>query len=560
MINFSTDPAVAEQQMHAIIFYLTAFGYVDGDFDRSEKAFIREYIAKLVAKRADEALGATVDKSTRDELVGKWTSHFHEELDRIDHGIQADFAEPVAEGEDSRDFVIARLKLRCFELFKGFDEENRSQMLVLVDELMLADGVIHPNERKFRDELFELINAPMELEPADLEPLEPGSVVVDKSVRIAPKQLNHPFFSRTEFEYERNPDAFRKQAAQDLDLVKKTMDKLDEQRARGKGKLGDAVDVKEFAGQDPFLDGHVYVHPMKPKTDCELLVLGDLHGCYSCLKAALLQADFFQKVQAYHDDPVHNPDMKLVLLGDYIDRGRFSYNGILRAVMQLFLAVPEHVYMLRGNHEYYVELNGRVYGGVRPAEAINALQDIAPQEVFRAYRNLFEALPNVLLFDRMMFVHAGIPRDDTVALKWLGLSSLNDAEMRFQMLWSDPSDADYIPLALQQSNARFPFGRLQFKKFMSRLGCSSMVRGHERVTEGFKTVYDDGDVVLLNLFSAGGATNNDLPLDSNYREITPMALTIRYQDGIAQLTPFEIDYARYNDPEHNAFFRASLVT
>jgi hypothetical protein len=558
MIKFSTDPAVAEQQMHAIIFYLTAFGYVDGDFDRSEKAFIREYIAKLVAKRADDALDPTVSKATRDELVGKWTQHFHEELDRIDQGIQADFAEPVAEGEDARDFVIARLKLRCFELFTGFDDDNRAQLLELVDELMMADGVVHPNERKFRDELFDLLNAPMDLDPADIVPLEPGAVVVDPQVRLTPQQIDHPFFERTEFDYERNPDAFKKQAAQDLDLIQRTLAKLDEQRAKGKGALGDAVDVKEFAGRDPFLDGHVYVHPSKPGMNCEVLVLGDLHGCYSCLKAALLQADFFRKVQAYHNDPVHNPDMKLVLLGDYIDRGRFSYNGILRAVMQLYLTVPEHVYMLRGNHEYYVELNGRVYGGVRPAEAINALQDIAPQEMFRAYRSLFEALPNTLLFDRTLFVHAGIPRDDTMALKWLGLSSLNDPEMRFQMLWSDPSDADFIPTALQQSNARFPFGRLQFKKFMARLGCSSMIRGHERVTAGFKTVYDDGDVMLLNLFSAGGATNNDLPPDSNYREITPMALTIRYRDGIAQLTPFEIDYARYNDPQHNAFFRARI--
>lgn len=559
MIKFSSDPTVAEQQMHAIIFYLTAFGYVDGDFDRSEKAFIRDYIARLVAKRADEALSRDVAQPVRDELVGKWTSHFHEVLDQIDGGIQADFAEPVAEGEKSEDFVIARLKLRCFELFTGFDEDNRSQLLELVDELMLADGVIHPSERTFRDELFALLNAPMELEPADLEPLEPGAVVIDPAVRLAPRQTDHPFFSRSEFEYERNPEAFRKQAADDLDLVAKTIAKLDEQRAAGKGRLGDAVDVKEFAGTDPFLDGHVYVHPPKSDRAYELLVLGDLHGCYSCLKAALLQADFFGKVQAYHNDPVNNPDMKLVLLGDYIDRGRFSYNGILRTIMQLFLTVPEHVYMLRGNHEYYVELNGRVYGGVRPAEAINSLQDIAPQEVFRGYRNLFEALPNVLLFDKLMFVHAGIPRDDTLALKWLGLSSLNDPELRFQMLWSDPSDADYIPSALQQSNARFPFGRLQFKKFMSRLGCSGMIRGHERVTAGFKTIYDDGDVMLLNLFSAGGATNNDLPEDSNYRQITPSALTIRYRDGITQLTPFEIDYARYNDPQYNAFFRAHIA-
>ena len=36
MMTFSDDPNLAEQQMHAIIFYLTTFGYIDGDFDAKE--------------------------------------------------------------------------------------------------------------------------------------------------------------------------------------------------------------------------------------------------------------------------------------------------------------------------------------------------------------------------------------------------------------------------------------------------------------------------------------------------------------------------------------------
>ena len=61
--------------------------------------------------------------------------------------------------------------------------------------------------------------------------------------------------------------------------------------------------------------------------------------------------------------------------------------------------------------------------------------------------------------------------------------------------------------------------------------------------------------LLLSLFSAGGANNIDLPEDSNYREVTPMALTIRYKNGISQLTPWVIDYERYNDPQFNSFFK-----
>ena len=38
MITFSTDPKRAEQEMHAVIFYLVTFGYIDGDFDASERS------------------------------------------------------------------------------------------------------------------------------------------------------------------------------------------------------------------------------------------------------------------------------------------------------------------------------------------------------------------------------------------------------------------------------------------------------------------------------------------------------------------------------------------
>jgi hypothetical protein len=311
------------------------------------------------------------------------------------------------------------------------------------------------------------------------------------------------------------------------------------------------VDELEFGGPG-FLDGHVHVVPPSDR-DFELIVLGDLHGCYSCLKGALMQADFMEKVRRYRADPANNPDIKLVLLGDYIDRGRFSYNGILRTVLKLYLTVPEHVYVLRGNHEYYIEYQGRVYGGVRPAEAINSLVNHVPDEVFERYLKFFDSMPNMLIHDRMLFVHAGIPRDALVRERWQDLSTLNDPDIRFQMLWSDPSRADAIPEDLQAASARFPFGRKQFRNFMAKLGCNLLVRGHEKVNAGFKNVYRDEDIRLFTVFSAGGIDNDDIPPDSNYRDVRPMALTITRTAGEIKAVPWAIDYARYQSPELNAF-------
>jgi hypothetical protein len=557
MMTFSPDPQIAEQQMHAIIYYLTAFSYIDADFDVAEKQYIRDHVRKLVEQRAHDATGG--DTTGLQDVISRWTKHFHEVLDQTDHQIQALFTESVADGEDTRQFVLAKLKLRCFELFKRFDDKGRSNLLAAVDDLMFADGVVHPNEEQFRRELYRLLLEPIEIDDSEIiEEVQTGGIVIGGLKTLTPAQSDHPFFRGFEYPYAKDPDTFARQAQADMQLIAKVMDTLAAQRKKGEGRLAAAGRFSAIPAGDRFLDGHVYVRKPDPDKRYELLVLGDLHGCYSCLKAALLQADFFTKVQAHLGDPENHPEMNLVLLGDYIDRGHYSYNGILRTVMQLLVTVPDYVYMLRGNHEYYVEINGRVLAPVRPCEAMSEIADIAPTEVFATYMRLFESLPTSLVFDTTLFVHAGIPREDTIAERFQGIHSLNDPEIRFQMLWSDPSEADLVPLELQKANARFPFGKKQFKHFMARLGLHTLIRGHERIIEGFRRSYDDPEAALLSLFSAGGATNEDLPATSNYREVTPMALTIKHEKGISELNPFLIDYARYNNPEYNAFFRDAL--
>jgi len=552
MLTFSADPDVAEQQMNAIIFYLTAFGYIDGKFDFTEKTFVRIYIRQLVSARAKAAM-PDADPATRDEVVARFVGHFLEVFEQIDRSVKELFDEAVADGEDVEKFVYAKLKLRSYEIFQSFDPANQHELLTCIDELIYADGSVHPAEEAFRKELEGLLDSPTALGVHDIELVrEPNRVAIEGPASLRPRLDDHPFFHSFEQHYSADPSRIRTQVAADLDLMQRFLAQLGEQRRAGANRLAGKHTVADFVGERPFLDGHVFVHPAAPGRVYELTVLGDLHGCYSCLKGAVLQADFFAKLEAWRLDN-RKPEPKLVLLGDYIDRGRFSYNGVLRTVMQLYLAAPEHVFPLRGNHEYYIEYRGRIYGGVKPAEAINTLVNHMPGEVFAEYMRLFEELPNMLFFDDMMFVHAGIPRDVDIAAKVHDFAALNDPDLRFQMLWSDPSTADVIPAELQAQNARFPFGKLQFEAFMQKLGCSMLVRGHEKIDAGFRPMYGE-QASLITLFSAGGADNNDLPEESSYRAVTPMAATIRLEAGTAQVTPWLIDYERFNDPKRNRFF------
>lgn len=549
MIQLHTDPAIAEQQIEALIFYLTTLGYIDSEFDLREKAFVRAFLRELVTARIDA--GGPLEPELRFERIENQHEHYVERFQEIDREIKSLMTEAVADGEDPQKFVVSQLKLRCFEMFQDLDEPSRAALLEVVDKFIAADGQVHPDEAAFRNDLAELLGAELILDDAALESV---SIEVKDPAHLVPAQDNHPFFSKFEFHYSADPDKLHKQFTADLALLDRVEEKWEEYRVRGRGRLEGHKTVAEFAGGEEFLDEHVHVVPTRPGRDYELVVLGDLHGCYSCLKAAVHQSNFMEKVRRFRADPEHNPDVRLVLLGDYIDRGRFSYNGVLRTALNLYLAAPDHVHVLRGNHEYYIEYQGKVYGGVRPAEAINSLSPHLPVDVFSRFLDFFDAMPNMLLFDQILFVHAGIPRDALVAEKWSDLATLNREDIRFQMLWSDPSKADYVPDELQKASARFAFGRLQFRKFMQRIGCNVLVRGHEKVNAGFKNHYGDQDYRLFTLFSAGGVDNDDLPPDSNYRDVRPMALTITSKDGLVEATPWAIDYKRYQDPRLNNFF------
>lgn len=552
-IQINPDPAIAEQQIEAIIFYLTTCGYIDTEFDLREKAFIRAFLRELVTERVDSQ--GPLDPEIRYERIENQHEHYVERFQEIDHDIKSLLTEAVADGEDPHRFVLSQLKLRCFELFQRLSDDNRKALLEVVDRFIYADGTAHPEEIAFRNDLAELLDAELMVDESALDVL--GSIEIKPPTTLVPAQDNHPFFAKFEHHYSADPSRLAQQFGTDLKLLDKVEEAWEEKRVEGRRRLEGHKSVAEFAGQTEFLDEHVYVVPPVPGRSYELIVLGDLHGCYSCLKAAIHQSNFMEKVKRFKADPDNNPDVRLVLLGDYIDRGRFSYNGVLRTILNLYLTVPDHVFVLRGNHEYYIEYEGRVYGGVRPAEAINSLASLLPVDVFSRFLDFFDAMPNMLLFDQMLFVHAGIPRDALVASKWEDLSSLNREDIRFQMLWSDPSKADSVPDDLQKASARFAFGRLQFRKFMSMIGCNVLVRGHEKVNSGFRNQWSDEDIRLFTLFSAGGADNDDLLPDSNYREVRPMALTITSRDGLVEATPWAIDYQRYQDPTLNAFFQSA---
>jgi hypothetical protein len=545
---------------------LLTVGYIDGLFHHREQAFIEQYIDSVLIQIEQSA-----PSGDRASLRAAWHAHFAEAYRRLDAEIAA-LADEIA-SVDHDNYVPTRLRVRAVTLFRALDGHEQSTAVELVEALIHADGMLTPPEKDLYRELTGYFEPPVSgpSEPTArmqaVEAVAPaptpttttaaGPLIIGAPVHYDLAAWSHPLLDPIEQTYSPHPVERKSQVDWDYQLIQQAMRQWHRQRSAGAGRLTGLNVVEQVALGERFLDGHIYV--MRPSKPVELVVLGDLHGCYSCLKAALLQSNFIDRVWAHQWDPEQFPDVKLVLLGDYIDRGLFSFDGVLRAALHLFVAMPEHVIMLRGNHEYLRWYDNRIVSGVYPAEALASIAPHVPVEMLETYRLLFEQMPTALLCDRHMFVHGGIPRDDTFAARYRDLSSLNDPELRFQMMWSDPIRSQHIPVELQRQNPRFSFGHNQFKAFMERVGLHTMIRGHEKIDQGFNVFYDLGEQRLLNLFSAGGHDNCDLPPDSSYRTVTPMALTIQYGHGAPTAYPWPLQYQPFNYAPHNGLYRPHPV-
>jgi hypothetical protein len=525
--------------VEAVIDLLLTVGYVDGLLHEDEKQFIAQYLDRVI-----EHVSTSPDERAR------MRTRIDDAYARLDKEIAALAAEVVAAGDNK--FMKNRLKVRAVARFRGFPPADQKVALEVFELVMRTDGSISDQERELHDELRAYFHATPSLPEA--APPEPAvdMLRVEPQAELPLAAMTHPLLDAIEHPYPADHAAFEAQVASDYHLVFQAITVWERQRARGNGRLTGVTDIGQFPQGARFLDGHV--HLLRPNGPTELVVLGDLHGCYSCLKAAVLQSGFIEKAHAYQHDP-SLPYPLLVLLGDYLDRGRFSFEGVLRGALQLLVSLPEHVIMLRGNHEFLVRHGDGIASAVNPAEALPALAARASMDVLEAYRHLFDHMPASFLFERTLFVHGGIPRDDTLADRYRDLGSLDDSVMRFEMMWADPVDTDHVPITLQRESPRFTFGRGQFRSAMTRFGFDTLIRGHEQVDAGFVTTYDLGRHRLHTLFSAGGRENSDLPATSRYRNVTPMALTIRWDGGTATATPWPIAYQAFCEPQHNGLYR-----
>jgi protein phosphatase len=202
-------------------------------------------------------------------------------------------------------------------------------------------------------------------------------------------------------------------------------------------------------------------------------IIGDIHGNVFDLARILL----------YTGLP---PDTRLLFLGDYVDRGEFSVE-VVTLLFSLMVLFPEHVYLLRGNHEF-AGIN-RIYGFATEVQA-----EYRTRQLFDLVNEVFAWLPLVCVIDKVIFcVHGGISRY---------VSSLDDIQQvprpiydddgqpLADLVWSDPSP-DCETWGESSRGVGVHFGAKALENCLAVLGMRTLIRAHQCVAPGVSRFAQD---------------------------------------------------------------------
>mmetsp|Transcript_2397 Transcript_2397/g.3666 ORF Transcript_2397/g.3666 Transcript_2397/m.3666 type:complete len:753 (-) Transcript_2397:205-2463(-) len=249
------------------------------------------------------------------------------------------------------------------------------------------------------------------------------------------------------------------------------------------------------------------ISEVKVKRGEKLTVVGDIHGQLGDLLHILDESGWPSATNKY------------IFNGDFVDRGQQGVEVVV-VLLALYAAMPEFVYLNRGNHEDHAICC--VYGFQRECK------EKYDELTFGMFVEVFRHIPLfACINDAIFVVHGGLFHDVNAKLSDLneidrsdymakppipypdcteGLSP-QDARKEYlkqlqrDALWSDPSDTEV--LSKNQRGSGVVFGPEVARRFLTNNGLSMVIRSHECVRHGFDLPYSGTARNLLGtIFSA----------------------------------------------------------
>ena len=208
-----------------------------------------------------------------------------------------------------------------------------------------------------------------------------------------------------------------------------------------------------------------------------ITICGDIHGQFYDLKELLKVGGMC-------------PETNYLFMGDFVDRGFHSVETLL-LLLCLKLRYPDHIYLIRGNHES--RQITQVYGFYD-----ECLRKYGSVNVWRYCCDIFDYMSlSAIIDDRVFCVHGGL----SPSISTLDQIRLIDRKEEVphegpmcDLLWSDPEDIK--GWALSPRGAGYLFGSDVVDMFVHANNLSLIARAHQLVMEGYKEMFD-GRIVTV---------------------------------------------------------------
>lgn len=156
--------------------------------------------------------------------------------------------------------------------------------------------------------------------------------------------------------------------------------------------------------------------------DAHFTVCGDTHG------------QFYDVCNIFSINGLPSESNPYLFNGDFVDRGSFSFEVVM-TLFAMKLVYPEHVHLLRGNHES--KNMNKIYGF--EGEVKHKYDDT----VMQLFTEVFNWLPlAAVIEDRVLVVHGGLFSDENVTLDDIAKIDRNreppESGLMSDLMWSDP--------------------------------------------------------------------------------------------------------------------------
>lgn len=218
----------------------------------------------------------------------------------------------------------------------------------------------------------------------------------------------------------------------------------------------------------------------------EMTIVGDVHGDLESVQYVLNDSGFMKNAPS-------NPDLLLIFLGDYGDRGIYSPE-VYYVVLKLKELFPKQVVLMRGNHEGPNDLLAHPHD--LPSHLRRKFGGDAPR-IYEKLRELFNLLYNgVLVKERYILLHGGVPSQASTIDDVAHAHQKHPRETHLEeILWSDPVDGLKGTRPSPRGAGRL-FGEDVTDRLLKMLSVKALIRGHEPSGEGYKTNHN-GKVITL---------------------------------------------------------------